>query len=231
MSKPQVGQHAYAFESTLSNGRSARLNYLLFLPASYGQDTEKKWPVLVFLHGSREVGRDVNRVKRAALPQIVDKNPDFPFIVVSPQSPTQVHGWYSSLKSIEALLDDLQQMLAIDPNRIYVTGLSMGGFGAWALAMDDPDRFAAIVPVVGGYFYNPKQLCALKDIPAWVFAAKRDRNVHVRQSERVVAALRACGSDPQFTVYEDANHDQGWQRAYDDPTLYEWLQAQKRSHD
>ncbi len=228
---PKAGQHAYTFEAQLANGRVAKLNYLLFLPASYGEDPEAKWPLLVFLHGSREVGRDINRVRRAILPQIVEENPDFPFIVVSPQSPTMQHGWYPSLSAIEALLDELQAELAIDPDRIYLTGLSMGGYGAWALAMDDPVRFAAIAPVVGGYFYNARQLCALKDKPIWIFGARLDRNVPLRESERVVNALRTCGGAPRFTVFENADHDQGWELAYRTTELFEWLLQQRRTHE
>jgi predicted peptidase len=226
--KPRTGQHAYTFEAQLADGRATQLNYLLFLPASYGQDPQAQWPLLVFLHGSREVGRDINRVRRAILPQIVEENPDFPFIVVSPQSPTMQRGWYPSLDAIEALLDELQAELAIDPDRIYLTGLSMGGYGAWALAMDDPDRFAAIAPVVGGYFFSARQLCALKDKPIWVFGARLDRNVPLRESERVVNALKACGGEPRFTVFENADHDLGWELAYRTTELFEWLLQQRR---
>jgi predicted peptidase len=225
---PETGQRAHTFEGKLPNGRTAKLNYLLFLPQSYGQEPDKKWPLLVFLHGSREVGRDVNRVKRAILPQIVEENPEFPFIVVSPQAPSQMNGWYPSLKAIEAMLNEVQATHAIDPDRVYLTGLSMGGYGAWALAMDDPDRFAAIAPVVSGYYYNAKQLCDLKDKPIWVFAAKRDRNVPLRESERVVKALKDCGGEPKFTIFENANHDQGWELTYTTTEIFEWLLQQRR---
>lgn len=227
-SRPRTGQHAYTFKAQLADGRAIQLNYLLFVPASYGQDPQAKWPLLVFLHGSREVGRDVSRLRRAILPQIVEENPAFPFIVVSPQSPTRQHGWYPSLDAVEALLDALQTELAIDPDRIYLTGLSMGGYGAWALAMDDPDRFAAIAPVVGGYFYSARRLCALKDKPVWVFGARLDRNVPLRESERVVNALRSCGGAPRFTVFENADHDLGWELAYRTTELFEWLLQQRR---
>lgn len=219
---------ARTFSGTLANGRSAQLNYLLHVPASYGQEPEKQWPLLIFLHGSREVGRDINRVRKAILPQMLEENPDFPFIVMAPQATSQQYGWYPSLKSIEATIDELQGEYKIDPDRIYVTGLSMGGYGAWALLMDAPDRFAAIAPVVGGYFYNPKQLCELKDKPIWVFAAKRDRNVPLKESERVVNALKACGAAPLFTVFENANHDEGWELAYTTTDIFQWLLAQRR---
>jgi len=222
-----TGQHSYTFEAKAGN-RRLRLNYWLFLPQSYGQDPDARWPLLLFLHGSREAGRDINRLRNAILPQIVDQQPDFPFIVVSPQSPSS-STWDTSIPAIIALLDDLQTRLAIDPDRVYLTGLSLGGFGAWALARAQPDRFAAIVPVVGGYYADPRLLCPLKDIPIWVFHGTKDWNVPFRQSERVVKALQACGGNPRFTIYEGADHDEGWRRAYNDPELYDWLLQQRRS--
>ncbi len=224
---PRPGQRSLSFEAT-ADGRQLQLNYLLFLPESYGQDPNARWPLLLFLHGSREAGRDVNRVRNAILPQIVEQHPDFPFIVVSPQTPTSA-AWDGSIPAIVALLDDLQTRLAVDPDRVYLTGLSLGGFGAWALAMREPNRFAAIVPVVGGYFFSASRLCPLKDIPTWVFHGKRDWNVPFRRSEAVVNALQACGGDPRFTIYEDADHDEGWRRAYNDPELYAWLLQQRRA--
>lgn len=219
---------ARSFSGKLANGRNGNLNYLLHVPAAYGQDPNQKWPLLIFLHGSREVGRDINRVRRAIVPQMLEENPDFPFIVMAPQAATQANGWYPSLKPIEAAIDELQGEYNIDADRIYVTGLSMGGYGAWALMMDDPARFAAIAPVVGGYFFNPKQLCEIKDKPIWVFAAKRDRNVPLKESERVVNALKACGAEPQFTIFENADHDQGWELAYTTTDIFQWLLAQRR---
>lgn len=219
---------ARTFKGTLANGRSAQLNYLLHVPVSYGQEPDKQWPLLIFLHGSREVGRDINRVRNAIVPQMLEENPDFPFIVMAPQAASQANGWYPSLKPIEAAINELQGEYKIDADRVYVTGLSMGGYGAWALMMDDPERFAAIAPVVGGYFFNPKQLCEIKDKPIWVFAAKRDRNVPLKESERVVNALKACGAEPEFTIFENADHDQGWELAYTTTDIFQWLLAQRR---
>ncbi len=228
ISDVQSSQQARTFNGTLPNGRTGQLNYLLHVPASYGGEPDKQWPMLIFLHGSREVGRDINRVRRAILPQMVEENPDFPFIVMSPQATSQQYGWYPSLKTIEAAVDELMQEYNIDPDRIYVTGLSMGGYGAWALMMDAPERFAAVAPVVGGYYYNPKDLCALKDKPIWIFGAKRDRNVPLKESERVVKALQGCGMDPKFTVFENADHDMGWELAYTTTDIFEWLLSQRR---
>lgn len=218
------GQNAYSFTFTAGR-RVQKLKYLLYLPESYGEDPYAVYPLVVFLHGSRELGSDITKLNNAVLPARLYGEKDFPAIVVSPQSP--VFAWDSSVPAVTALLDELQASLSIDPDRIYLTGLSMGAYGAWALAMKNQDRFAAIVSVVGGYYYSAKQLCALKDVPVWVFAGAKDRNVNPKESVAIVDALRACGADPRFTLYDDANHDQGWQRAFDEPELFPWLLRQR----
>lgn len=220
-----TGQHAHVFETKIGN-RSVRLNYLLYVPASYGQDPYAKYPLVVFLHGSRELGKDINKVKKAVLPARLSSEADFPAIVLSPQAPFQ--SWDGSVPAITALLDELEADFSIDPDRVYVSGLSMGAYGAWVLAMKNQERFAAIVSVVGGYYYSARQLCVLKDIPIWVIAGKKDRNVNPKESVAIVNALEKCGGKPRFTFYEDANHDQGWQRAYADPEFFTWLLEQRR---
>ncbi len=221
-----TGQHAHVFETQVGK-RSVRLNYLLYVPSSYGQDPYAKYPLVIFLHGSRELGKDINKVKKSVLPARLESEADFPAIVLSPQSPVQ--SWDGSVPAITALLDELEADFSIDPDRVYVSGLSMGAYGAWALAMKNQDRFAAIISVVGGYFYSARQLCVLKDIPIWVFAGKKDRNVNPKESVAIVNALEKCGGKPRFTFYEDANHDQGWQRAYADPEFFAWLLEQRRA--
>ena len=123
-----------------------KLNYLLFLPEGYESSGEKKWPLMLFLHGAGESGNDLEKVKLHGPPKIVGHKKDFPFIVVSPQSPGR--GWNPD--TLNALLDDVVAHNRVDPDRVYLTGLSMGGFGTWALAAAHPDRFAAIAPICGG---------------------------------------------------------------------------------
>ncbi len=219
------GQHAYTFEAQIGR-RKARINYLLYVPKSYGQDPFAKYPLIVFMHGSREIGRDINKVRNAVLPARLETEDDFPAIVVSPQS--QTFGWDASVPAVSELISEIESTLSIDQDRVYLTGLSMGAYGAWVLALQDKDRFAAIVSVVGGYFYSPKRLCPLADVPTWVFAGQKDRNVNPKESIAVVNALKGCGGDPKFTLYADANHDQSWQRAYADPELMKWLLDQRR---
>jgi predicted peptidase len=196
------------------------MNYLLFLPEGYGK-TDKTWPLILFLHGAGESGNDLSKVKRHGPPKIVEKKKDFPFIVVSPQSARG--GW--NPVALNALLDEVESKYKVDKDRIYLTGLSMGGFGTWAMAAAYPDRFAAIVPICGGG--NPRDAKKLKDLPIWVFHGGKDNIVPPSRSEAMVNAIKKAGGDPKFTVYEDAGHD-SWTKAYNDPKLYEWLLKHKR---
>ncbi len=215
-------QKAFVYQT-----KSGRLPYLLYLPKDYDADPNKRWPMLVFLHGSTEAGKNAEIVKRQALPKLLEGNPDFPFVVLSPQAPS-AGGWGYSTKALAGLLDEVLTTYHVDADRVSLTGWSMGGYGVWWMAKAMPDRFAALVPVSGGYIYNAKQLCPVSKIPTWVFHGKKDRNVQFFQSDIVVKALKACGGSPVFTVYDDAEHYSAVDRAYKDPALYTWLLEQKR---
>ncbi len=205
------------------------LGFLLYLPRAYGQDPAQTWPLILFLHGSGENGSNPELVAANGLPQLLTGDADYPFIVVSPQAQGE-SDWNSQLRPLMALVDYIQSNYAVDVKRTYLTGLSMGGIGAWDLALTYPQRFAAAVPIAGGWIFGsdaiPKRICDLKDMPIWVFHGALDRNVFPKQSQLLVDALRACGSDVKFTLYPDADHSGAWTRAYADPALYEWLLAQ-----
>lgn len=206
------------FEKDITS--KARIKYLLFLPADYGK-TDKQWPLMLFLHGSGESGDDLSKVKAHGPAKIVETKKDFPFILVSPQSSGR--GWNPEV--LNALLDDIVAKYKVDKDRIYLTGLSMGGYGTWALGAAHPERFAALVPICGGG--NPADAPKLKDIPIWVFHGGKDNTVPLAQSERMVKALKDVGGNVQFTVYPEAGHD-SWTETYNNPKLYEWLLEQKR---
>jgi predicted peptidase len=198
----------------------AKLNYLLYLPPGY-EKAEKKFPLILFLHGAGETGKDLNKVKVHGPPKIVQKKTDFPFIVVSPQAPTR--GWRPA--SLLALLDDVCANYKVDKDRVYLTGLSMGGFGTWSLAAAAPDRFAAIAPICGGG--DPRTAEKIKNLPIWVFHGTKDNAVPIKRSEVMVEALKKAGGDVKFTVYPDAGHD-CWTVTYNNPELYKWFLAHKR---
>lgn len=198
------------------------VQYLLHLPKSYGADPAKKWPVIVFLHGSGERGNNPELVKVHGPPKLVEKDPDFPFIVLSPQCPDRQR-WQPTILS--RLLDEVLAAHAADLDRVYLTGLSLGGQGTWDWALAEPGRFAAIVPICGPA--RVRDVKSIKDIPTWVFHGAKDQAVELKQSEDIVAALEKAGGKPKFTVYPDAGHD-SWTETYANPELYKWLLEQRR---
>ena len=203
----------------------AKLPYLLYLPEGYDEQPGKRWPLVLFLHGAGERGSDLQGVRRNGPPRLIDEGQQFPFIIVSPQCP-QRKWWTCEIFALGALLDEIEHTYSVDPDRIYVTGLSMGGMGTWALTFANPDRFAAIVPICGGD--DPEMACTIKHIPTWVFHGAKDNVVPLAQSEKMVEALRACGGNVQFTVYPEADHD-SWTETYANPSLYTWLLQQRRN--
>ena len=214
-------QTAHVFEKEVR--RIVRLGYLLYLPPGY-EESDGPWPLLMFLHGMGERGDDLEQVKLHGPPELIAAGRDFPFIVVSPQCPDTSY-WPVEVEALSALLDDICARLNVDERRIYLTGLSMGGFGTWAWAVREPGRFAALAPVCGRG--DPKKAHMIKDVPCWVFHGAKDDTVHLTASEEMVAALKEAGGAPKFTVYPEAGHD-SWTETYDDPELYEWLLAQRR---
>ena len=197
--------------------------YLAFLPAGY-EAGRKRWPLILFLHGSRERGSNVELVKRHGLPKIVEQQPDFPFIVIAPQLPARE--WWSP-EILGGLLDEVQRKYRVDATRIYVTGLSMGGYGTWQLAVAYPHRFAAIAPICAGgaNFHRAPEIA---HVPAWVFHGARDKVVAISESREWVRRLRQAGGRPKFTIYPRAEHD-SWTQAYDDPRLYRWFLQHRRA--
>jgi len=198
------------------------LDYLLYLPKDYAQ--KDSWPLLLFLHGAGERGENLDRVKVHGSPKLIAAGKDFPFIVVSPQCPTRSRGWQPH--ELSALLDEIVEKYKVDQDRIYVTGLSMGGFGTWSLAGFTPDRFAALVPICGGG--DPMTARRIAHIPVWVFHGAKDTAVPLERSEKMVEALKKANGNVKFTVYPEAGHD-SWTEAYNDPELYKWLLQQKRT--
>jgi len=151
-----VGQHAHTFNI---EANETNVNYLLFLPDKYNEE-KKDWPLILFLHGSGERGSVIDSVKKHGPPKIVEQVPDFPFIVLSPQCPKEQQ-WSNDI--LIPLLDEIVKKYRVDEKRIYLTGLSMGGFGTWALAIQYPHRFAAIAPICGGG--DTSKVCVLKNVP------------------------------------------------------------------
>ncbi len=221
-SEPQfaTGQHRYHLD--VSSPKKIQGGYLLFLPKEYGKD-RKLWPTILFLHGAGERGDDLGILGRIALPMVLEERDDFPFIVISPQCPK---GRTWSNEFLVALLDEIVSKYRVDTDRIYLTGLSMGGNGTWNLAMECPGRFAAIAPVCG--WGDTSRVSVLRDVPVWVFHGELDTSVPVARGREIAEALVKAGGNVKTTLYPGRGHD-CWHETYNDPVLYEWLLRHKKS--
>ncbi len=208
---------------TVARDVKTRLQYLLYLPKDY--DKKKAWPLVLFMHGIGERGHDLNKVKVHGPPKLIEAGKSFPFVVVSPQCPD--NQWWEPV-SLTALLDEVVENYKIDKDRVYVTGLSMGGFGTWSLAAYSPQRFAAIAPVCGGG--DAAIAKKLGHLPVWAFHGAKDPTVPIARDQAIVDALKQAGGNVKFTVYPNGGHDV-WTETYANPKLYDWLLEHKRSGD
>ena len=197
-----------------------QLNYLLYLPAVY--EEKESWPLLLFLHGAGERGNDIELVKVHGPPKLIAAGKDFPFIVVSPQC--REGGWWEPV-SLLALLDEMVLRHNVDKDRVYVTGLSMGGYGTWDLAAYAPERIAAIAPICGGS--HPILAKEIAHLPIWAFHGAKDEVVKLERSQEMVDALRQAGGNARLTVYPEVAHD-SWTESYNNPELYSWLLKQSK---
>jgi len=208
------------------------MNYLLWLPEGYGQDPDQKWPLILFLHGAGGGENDSKFVMSYGLPEVLyqgDQPEEFPFIVVSPQAYPNVPWWDGdTLAILNALLDDVIATYPVDPARVYLTGLSMGGYGSWWLATAYPERFAAMVSVSGSGYRtatppDEETVCRLRDVPTWAIHGAQDAISDPMANRLQVLTLGLCGGEVEWTLYPDAGHGETYVRAYRDPAVYEWL--------
>lgn len=234
--KPQDKfQKPATFQFTLK--KSVELKYLLFLPKDHEAKPNEKWPLILFLHGAGERGTNIWRADFHGPSKYIVEHPEFPFILVTPLCPA---GEIWSNDSLLALLDDVEETYRVDKTRVYLTGLSMGGFGTWELGTSYPERFAAIVPICGGgrtiniilaaKGYAPDKLAALKPLGVWAFHGAKDKVVPPSETEHMLEALKeAKVEEIKYTVYPEATHD-SWTETYNNPELYQWLlQHQRKS--
>jgi predicted peptidase len=233
---------------TFKDAKGKTLLYRLLTPENY--DPKKLYPLVVFLHGMGERGADnekqmIHGVKNFASPELRRKYPCF---VIAPQCPGDAQ-WVSEdltkvLKGtltqdnyklpaepseperlVLELIPALEKEFSIDPKRLYITGLSMGGFGTWDLICRRPELFAAAAPVCGGG--DKEQAAKIAKIPVWLFHGGKDGAVKPAWSKTMIDALEKAGGKPKYTEYPDVGHN-SWDPAYKDPELYAWLFAQKR---
>lgn len=200
--------------------RRACCDYWLYLPPGYEARNEP-WPLVLYLHGRGERG-DLEKAKKHGPPKRIAAGEHFPFILLAP-SCAEGRWWEPQL--LEPLVSEVVAAYRVDEDRIYGTGLSMGGFGTWSMAIHCPDLFAAIVPICGGGV--PYLVDRIAHLPVWAFHGQCDSVVPLYESQRMIDALRAVGNDARLTVVPDSPHDV-WTHAYSLPELYDWLLSHRR---
>jgi predicted peptidase len=219
-----------------SEERGFSLGYLAYMPKNYETNSGQEWPLLLFLHGAGERGADVWRADFHGPSKYILDHPDFPFILLSPICPSN-ETWSSD--QLFALLAHAQKSWRVDRHRIYLTGISMGGYGTWSMALARPEKFAAVIPICGGAEMLPvilaklnyapaEKVQALKTLPIWAFHGAKDPAVPLEESERVVRSLKELGAaEVKLTVYPEARHD-CWTQTYSNPEIYSWLLQHRR---
>ena len=222
------GKYAAQWTGSFEQGNyEGKLPYLLRVPTDFKKGG--KYPLLLFLHGAGEKGNDNKKQLKHDPTKLAPKGVfgKYQVIVVAPQCPADQYWNGQTLESAIKLVKNLQKELPADPQRTYITGLSMGGFGTWSALALEPRLFAAAIPISGGG--DPKSVHKFVKVPIWAFHCDGDPTVNVKGSRDMIAALKKTGGEPKYTEYADAQHD-AWSRTYKNPELYEWLFAQKSKH-
>ncbi len=217
----------FHFEKTIRSD----LGYILRFPKEYKPGSGKRWPLVMFLHGVGQRGTNISDLFLHGPPKLAATGMDLPYVLLAPQcAPDQY--WQNDV--LLALLDRIVAEESIDKDRVYLTGLSMGGYATWYLGMKHPERFAALAPICGGGQVLDVVLAdsrseELKQMPVWAIHGADDSVVPASESEQMVLALRKLGNrSAKLTVYPGVGHD-SWTQTYDDPKFFEWMLAQTRS--
>lgn len=220
------GKYAAQWTGSFEQGNfGGDLPFLLRVPKDL--KTSGKVPLLLFLHGAGEKGNDNKKQlkhdpTKLAPKDVFEKNP---MIVVAPQCPADQFWSGQPLESVIKMVKDFQKELPVDSDRIYITGLSMGGYGTWSALAMEPRLFAAAIPICGGG--DPASVRKFDKVPIWAFHNDGDPTVGVEGSRSMIAALKKAGAEPKYTEYQSPQHD-AWTRTYKDSELWEWLLQQKR---
>jgi Predicted peptidase len=204
-----------------------KMQYLLIFPAKYTKTTNR-WPIILFLHGSSLRGEKLDLVKEYGPTWVAERNTDFPCVVLAPQCPGG-EDWLNKADLLAALLDDILKKYHIDKDRVYLTGVSIGGKGTWYLACKHPEYFAAIAPIAA---VNPiipntwnKQMVAM---PIWAFHGEKDTVAPLKNDEAMIVALRNQGGAPRFTILSDKGHNIAG--VYKNKELYKWFLTNTRAN-
>ncbi len=213
------------FENGLTlRPQKIRYDYLTYLPKDYDADLSTKWPTIIFLHGGSSRGSDLNRVKANGIPDRIERGKELPFIVIAPQCPIdkrwETDDWF------DIFYREITTRYRIDTNRIYLTGLSLGGSGTWYLAMKHPSTFAAIAPISGKTShiqFISDSACKLAGVPIWIFHGTGDEIVDIKETYQIVKRLDQCNVKYSLSTFEGHKHWQTQSEVYAEDKIYSWF--------
>ncbi|MBI3412180.1 MAG: prolyl oligopeptidase family serine peptidase [Planctomycetes bacterium] len=218
-----AGEPKTGFNDRIHKGKDGDSKFVVFIPHNYSAD--KEFPIILFLHGAGGRGIDGKRLAIGGLAEAIrSREKNFGFIVVFPQAEKTWQAGSADANRALAILDEVKKEYKADSKRVYLTGLSMGGYGTWSLAAAHPDRWAAIAPVCGGG--SPANAEKIKHIPCWCFHGDKDTTVRVEQSRQMIKALKDAGAEPRYSEFPDVGHN-SWDAAYATSELYQWFLSNK----
>lgn len=219
-----------------TDANGAVMKYALFLPPNY--DPQRKYPLVLWFHGAGSRGDELSVLLNDSDQHGIgylsraDIQKQFPAIILAPQL-RNGRGWVpwrsgqkpDDINHAFAIFDAARRDYAVDNTRVYVMGVSMGGFATWYALAQRPEVFAAGVPICGGG--DESQAAKIKDIPVWTFHGAQDDTVNVAFSRRMIDALKAAGGQPKYTEYPNVGH-RSWENAFQEKDLLSWLYAQHK---
>ena len=211
------------------NPGDTNYHYISYTPKEYSDDTLKNWPLIIYLHGGTGRGADTIKLYTYGIPDQIWRGREFPFVIVAPQCPLN-HRW-STDNWFENFYKEITTKFRVDTNRVYLTGVSLGGAGTWYLAIKYPDKFAAIAPVSGfsshiKYIYD--NVDRLSNIPIWAFHGKHDLVVQYEDTERMIQKLEGQNKNLKLTAPVDKGHELHW-FIYPEQELYDWFLIHDKS--
>lgn len=224
-----TGQHLLGSHTI---DRNREMPYLLWVPDGYDPSADPGYPMIVSLHGTGPTEYSIEFVMKYGLPAVLalgEQPEKFEFVVVSPQGQDAVDWWdRGQPQEVTEIVNEVASQLAIDTTRVYLTGISTGGQGAWHVALRHPERFAAVVSVSGSGFLSTDTMndavCRLREVPIWGIHGEEDLiSLHDIVRAEVEAYEQLCDDDVRWTSYPGVGHYQSWETAYRDPAVFDWL--------
>lgn len=204
--------------SSISQSRIGKLNYLRFEPADFSEN--KKYPLIIHFHGVGSRGDNVEILKNQSIMQYANDTKDFPFVMFLPQC--SANTWFDLFEQLKAFVKTVVALPYVDKNKVFLSGVSMGGYASWQMLMSEPDIFRkAVICCGGGMYWNAARI----KTSVWAFHGTDDPIVFFEESEKMVNAVNRAGGNAKLTEYKGIGHN-CWEKTYSNPEIYKWLLAE-----